>query len=815
MELGMIQQIDIDDEMQQAYLDYAMSVIVSRALPDARDGLKPVHRRILYALNDMGIGPETSYKKSARIVGEVLGKYHPHGDMAVYDSMARMAQDFSMRYPLVDGQGNYGSIDGDSPAAMRYTEARMAQLAGLMLTDLEKETVEFRDNFDGTLQEPAVLPSSLPNLLVNGVTGIAVGMSTSIPPHNLGEVVDALVYMLENWKGMEKITVEELSEFIQGPDFPTGGVVIQDQRRSGLKSAYGSGRGKIRVRAKAIVEEMSRGRNRIVITEIPYLTKKITVLERIAKLVRDEKLEGIADLRDESDRQGMRIVIELMKSADPEEILEILFKRTTLENTFSIIMLALVEDEPKLLSLKQSLQVFLEHRQSMVKRSSEFDLKKAEAREHVLEGLTTALDNLDQVIDIIRRSRTAETARNNLIREFSLSEIQAQAILNMPLRRLAGLERKKIEEELKQIKKTIKALKSLLKSPKKMRDVIAASLLELKEKYADPRRTQIAMVEGGLKAAPMKLNQLTPSENVWVMINREGLIARTPDDDTPRPSGWDVPNWLVRVNTRDTLYLVAEDGEAAAIPVHTIPEAEKPSQGTHFSKLTPFTDQVALSSVFGLPPKAKRDESWFVVTVTEQSMIKKSEICELPGPSAQPFTLVKVNQGDRLVSIRLSSGEQDIFLASRSGMGIRFSEEDVRDMGLVAAGVNGMKLEKDDQIIGMEILSGKQEMFFLTSSGRAKRVEQADFPVQGRYGKGVIAWKLPEEDSLAGMTVGKGNLRVTIHLKEYAPKSARLDYAPLQTRAAQKGKDVVEVREGDQVTLLTIPWDIVRPVSDD
>jgi DNA gyrase subunit A len=815
MEVGMIQQINIDDEMQQAYLDYAMSVIVSRALPDARDGLKPVHRRILYALNDMGIGPESSYKKSARIVGEVLGKYHPHGDMAVYDSMARMAQDFSMRYPLVDGQGNYGSIDGDSPAAMRYTEARMAQLAGLMLTDLDKETVSFRDNFDGTLQEPAVLPSTLPNLLVNGVTGIAVGMSTSIPPHNLGEVVDALVYMLENWKGMEKITVEELSDFIQGPDFPTGGVVIQDKRRSGLKSAYGSGRGKIRVRAKAMVEEMSRGRNRIVITEIPYLTKKITVLERIAKLVRDEELEGVADLRDESDRQGMRIVIELMKSADPEEVLEILFKRTTLENTFSIIMLALVDDEPKLLSLKQALLVFLEHRQIIVKRRSEYDLKKAEAREHVLEGLTTALDHLDQVIDIIRRSRTAETARNNLIREFNLSDVQAQAILNMPLRRLAGLERKKIEEELKQVKKDIKGLKSLLKSPKKIRDVVAASLLELKEKYADPRRTQIAMVEGGLKAAPMKLTQLTPSENVWVMINREGLISRTPDDDTPRPSGWDVPNWLLRVNTRDTLYLVAENGEAAAIPVHTIPEAQKPSQGTHFSKLTPFTDQVTLGSVFGLPPKAKRDESWFVVTVTEQSMIKKSEISELPGPSAQTFMLVKVNEGDRLVSIRLSSGGQDIFLASKSGMGIRFSEEDVRGMGLVAAGVNGMKLEKDDGIIGMEILSGKQELFFLTSSGFGKRVEQTDFPVQGRYGKGVIAWKLPDQVSLVGMTVGKGNLRVTIHLEEYAPKSARLDDAPLQTRAAQKGKDVVGIKEGDQVILLTIPRDIVRPVSDE
>ncbi len=815
MDFGLVRPIDIDDEMQQAYLDYAMSVIVSRALPDSRDGLKPVHRRILYAMHDMKMGPDSSYKKSARIVGEVLGKYHPHGDMAVYDSMARMAQDFSMRYPLVDGQGNYGSIDGDSPAAMRYTEARMAPTATLMLEDLEKQTVDFRDNFDGTLKEPDVLPAAFPNLLVNGVTGIAVGMSTSIPPHNLGEVVDALDYMLKNWKSMDKITVEELTQFIQGPDFPTGGVIIEDKRRSGLKSAYGGGRGKIRVRAKAIVEEMSRGRHRIVITEIPYMTKKVTVLERIAKLVRDEEIEGIADLRDESDRQGMRIVIELMKSAKPEEVLENLYKRSTLENTFSIIILALVDGEPKLLNLKGALLVFLEHRLEIVKRRSQFDLENAQAREHVLAGLVTALDNLDAVIDMIRNSRTAKSAKNNLMREFSLTEIQAQAILDMPLRRLAGLERKKIEEEYKQVQKRIKELTALLKSPKKMREVVATSLQEIKEEFADPRRTQIAMVEGGLEAAPMKLTQLTPSENVWVMVNRDGLISRTPGDDPPRPSGWDVPNWLVRVNTRDTLFLVAENGEAAAIPTHTVPEAAKPSQGTHFSRLSPFHKETRLGAVFGLPPKGDRDASWYVITVTEQSMLKKSEIGELPGPSAHLFPLVKVNQGDRLISLRLSDGKKDIFLATRSGMAIRFSEEDVRSMGLVAAGVNGMKLDQDDRIIGMETLPTKGEVFFLTASGRAKRIKEDDFPVQGRYGKGVIAWKLPEDDSLAGMTAGKGTMRVTMHLANYAPKSARLDDAPLQSRVAQKGKEVVEIKEDDRVTLLTIPWEMVRPLSDE
>ena len=811
MEVGLIRQININDEMQQAYLDYAMSVIVSRALPDARDGLKPVHRRILYAMHDMGFDAKSSFKKSARIVGEVLGKYHPHGDMAVYDSMARMAQDFSMRYPLVEGQGNFGSIDGDSPAAMRYTEARMASTSMLMLEDMDKETVDFRDNFDGSLKEPIVLPASFPNLLVNGVTGIAVGMSTSIPPHNLGEVVDALDFMLKNWNKLDTITVEELTQFIQGPDFPTGGIILQDKHISGLKSAYGSGRGRVRVRAKAIVEEMSRGRNRLIISELPYLTKKTTVIERIAKLARDGQVDGIADLRDESDRQGMRIVIELTKSADPEEVMEALYKQSTMELTFSIIMLALVNDEPRLLSLKQMLHIFLEHRLNIVERRSKYQLKKAEARAHILAGLEIALDNLDKIIDTIRRSRSAQTAQKNLMSTYRLSEIQAQAILNMPLRRLASMERKKIVDEHKEVKAQIKKLKALLKSPKKMREVVAESLQQIKEEYADPRRTHIAKVEGGEKEAPMLLTQLTPSDDVWVMIDPKGRISRTQGKDAPRPSGKDVPEHLIRANTRDTLYIVTEEGEAAALPVHTLPEAVKPSQGEHFSKVSPLTQKDKIGAIFALPSKRKPDEEQYVITVTSESMIKKSDINEVPGPTAKPFTLVKVNKGDRLKAIRLSDGTKDIFIATKQGMAIRFSEDDARPMGLVAAGVNGMKLKKGDEVIAMELLPSSNHVFLLTSAGRAKRVAAEDFPTQGRYGQGVIAWKLPKNTELIGMAVGKGTLRVTVHLGEYASKSARLDDAPLQTRAAARGVEVIEMKEGDKAVKMTVPWDISKP----
>ncbi|MEJ5223570.1 MAG: DNA topoisomerase (ATP-hydrolyzing), partial [Anaerolineales bacterium] len=502
MELGLVRKIDIDHEMQQAYLDYAMSVIVARALPDARDGLKPVQRRILYAMYDMGLRADSPYKKSARIVGEVLGKYHPHGDAAVYEAMARMAQDFSLRTLLVDGQGNFGSIDGDPPAAMRYTEARLAAPALDMLADINKNTVPFTPNFDDTLTEPEVLPAALPNLLVNGATGIAVGMSTSIPPHNLGEVCDALVYMLNHWEKLDDISVEHLMEFIKGPDFPTGGVILHEEGEGGLETAYGTGRGKVTVQARVHFEEMERGKSRIIVTELPYMTNKSSLIERIAELAREEHIEGISDLRDESDRQGMRIVIELTKNVEPEAVLRELYKRTPMQSTFSIIMLALVADEhgrsePRLLTLKQALRVYLEHRLLVIKRRAEYDLEKARQRAHILEGYLVALKNLDEIIDLIRKSPDVETARDRLMKRYKLTDIQANAILEMQLRRLAALERKKIETEYKEVVALIKDLQDLLKSPARMRAAAAEELGKVKAAYADKRRTHIVGLKEG------------------------------------------------------------------------------------------------------------------------------------------------------------------------------------------------------------------------------------------------------------------------------------------------------------------------------
>ncbi len=813
MEIGLIRKIDIDEEMQQSYLDYAMSVIVSRALPDARDGLKPVHRRILYAMHDMGIRPDSTYKKSARIVGEVLGKYHPHGDMAVYDAMARMAQDFSMRYQLVDGQGNFGSMDGDSPAAMRYTEARMAPLATHMLSDIDKATVDFSTNFDDTLNEPDVLPAALPNLLVNGITGIAVGMSTSVPPHNLGEVIDALIHMLENWKRLDDISVADLMKFIQGPDFPTGGIVIDQMENGGLQKAYGSGRGRIMVRARAHIEEMSRGRNRIVVTEIPYMVNKTTLLERIATLAREEKIEGIADLRDESDRQGVRVVIELTKTADPEKVLEDLYKYSTMRTTFSLIMLALVEGEPRLLNLKQALRVYLNHRLEIVRRRSEYELERARKREHILSGLMTALANLDEVIDVIRKSRRVETAKQNLCRRFKLSDEQAQAILDMPLRRLAALERQKIEQEYKVVKAKIKALVALLKSPTKMRKVIADELGAVREGYGDMRRTQIISVEGDKEDIPVRLSSLAPDQMVWASLTSQGLISRSLKDARPRISGSAAPKRLIRVNTRDTLYLVTEGGQAASLPVLSIPEADKPDDGVPFNQVSPLREKEKVAVIFTLPSKDQLAEGWYVLSVTRQGMVKKTAVEELPGPAATPFTLVRVNDGDRLGWIRLTDGQKDILLAATSGMAIRFSEEDVRPMGLVAAGVMGIKLDKEEEVVGVELIPQRGEVFLLASDGRAKRVKQEDFPIQGRYGKGVIAWKLPPEAGLMGCVIGTKTKQVTLHLKKYAAKMADLGDAPVQTRVAVRGKSVLDVRPGDQILEMTVPWDVPRPLK--
>ncbi len=814
MEIATLRKIDINEEMQQAYLDYAMSVIVSRALPDARDGLKPVHRRILFAMHDMSLRPDTAHKKSARIVGEVLGKYHPHGDQAVYDAMARMAQEFSTRYPLVDGQGNFGSIDGDPPAAMRYTEARMAPPAVDLLADLEKDTVDFGSNFDDTLREPEVLPAAIPNLLVNGTTGIAVGMSTSIPPHNLGEVIDALIFMLTKWTNLDNINVDDLMKFIQGPDFPTGGVILQsDEADQGLKAAYGTGRGRIIVQARVHMEEAGRGRTRLIVTELPFMTNKSNLIERIASLVRDGTLEGIADLRDESAREEMRIVIELSKGADSDEVLKTLFRRTPMQNTFSIITLALVDGEPRLLSLKQVLRVYIEHRLEVIRRRSEFELEKARQRAHILEGLRTALANLDDVINIIRRSRTVESAHNNLRKTFKLSQEQAAAILNMPLRRLASLERQKIEQEYKDLQKQIKTLVGLLKSPVKMRQAVGVELESVKASYGDNRKTQIVNLGGGedVKTAVLTARDLAPDKEVWVTVSPDGRISHTPDNKPPRLSGSAAASLLLKVNTRDTLYVINEQGEAAALGVHAVPESASPTEGTPVEQITPLRGASPVAALLNLPPREQRQPGWFALTVTRGGMVKKTEITELPGPSAQIITFARVNDGDRLGWVHVTNGKNEILMATAEGMAIRFSEEEVRPMGAVAAGVMGIKLKVGDQVIGSGLLPSRYEVFLVREDGNAKRVKASQFPRQGRYGQGVVGWKLGAGERLAGLAIGKGTQRITLHLAKLAPKQVRLDEAPVRGRPSN-GKVVQELKSGDKIVMLTEPNDFPRPV---
>ncbi len=819
MDLGTIRKIDIDSEMQQSYLDYAMSVIVARALPDARDGLKPVQRRILYAMYDMGIRADSAYKKSARIVGEVLGKYHPHGDSAVYEAMARMAQDFSMRTLLVDGQGNFGSVDGDPPAAMRYTEAKLTPAALDILFDLNKNTVDFTPNFDDTLEEPGVLPAALPNLLVNGATGIAVGMATSIPPHNLGEIIDAIVYMLEKYEKLDDIDVETLMKFVQGPDFPTGGIILLDNKEENpIESAYGSGRGRVTVQAKAHVEEMERGKNRIIVTELPYMVNKSSLIERIADLAREGYLEGLSDLRDESDRQGMRIVLEMTKNADPDIVLRDLYKRTPMQTTFSINLLALVDGEPRTLTLKQALRVYIEHRLTVIKRRAEFDLAKAKARAHILEGYMTALKNLDEIIELIRSASDVDAARSRLMKRYKLSELQATAILDMQLRRLAALERRKIETEYREVTADIKQLTTLLKSPKMMRGVVADELLTVKSLYADRRRTQIVdLSKKGKTTKSLTASDVLPQQQIWIGVTEDGLVSRTVDEKEPKHSGNDAPRWLVKASTTDTVYFVSKSGRAAAVAVHIIPQAEKLSQGSLFYKVSPLQETDSLAAVFALPSrKSALPEETCVITTTRFGMIKKSLVSELPGPSAQTFVLVKVNEGDRLIEVGLTDNKtKEILLVTAGGMAIRFKEDDVRPMGLVAAGVNGMKLDDKDEVVGVEILPTDGEIFLLTNDGKAKRVDQKDFPAQGRYGKGVIAWELHAKEKLVGVVSDKPNHMATIHLSKGAPKSTRLDAVAVRKRAATKGDVVVEVKPGEEVTSVNVAWTTERFVEEE
>lgn len=763
-EVGLVKQVNIDSEMRDSYLSYAMSVIVSRALPDARDGLKPVQRRILYAMYDMGLRPNSSYKKSARIVGEVLGKYHPHSDQSVYDAMVRMAQDFSMRYPLVDGQGNFGSIDGDAAAAMRYTEARMAAVGHHLLQDIDLDTIDFGQNFDDSLKEPLVLPAAVPNLLVNGSSGIAVGMSTSIPPHNLGEVIDALTYFLDNWGNLDDITVADIMKFIQGPDFPTGALVFRykgaDNQTDALANAYATGRGRVTVRAKAHVEHMERNKSRIVITELPYQSNKTNLLGRIADLHREGKIEGLTDLRDESDRNGMRIILETTRNVEPEAVLADLFRLTPMQATFSIIMVALVNGEPKVLTLKQALRVYLEHRLEVIRRRSEYELARASERAHILEGLLIALDNLDEVIDTIRRSQRVETAHANLRKKFKLTDEQATAILNMQLRRLAALERRNIQDEHKEKLTLIKNLEKLLSQPKLMRLAVKEELQQVKEKYNDVRRTQI--VADNHEKVDVTAADLLPDEKVWVMYSDKGTIARTtsPEMITISSKPKELPVAILEANTQDVLYLFTADGQAVSLPVYQLPQSRDLGVGTHYADLTGLTRRQHVSAVLVKP----MDLQGYLFLTTVGGTVKRVRVEDLPGITSDPFTVINVADDDSLGWARFTNGGEDVVLVSASGQAIRFKEDDVRPMGLPAGGVNGIKLANEmDGLIHMGVVEENSFLWSMTDNGLEKATPINEYPTQGRYGQGVINVRMPKNATEVVAAV-IGNEKQTIYI---------------------------------------------------
>ena len=740
MEFGLVQPVDIDQQMRTAYLDYAMSVIVSRALPDARDGLKPVHRRILYAMHDMGIRANTPYKKSARIVGEVLGKYHPHGDAAVYESMARLAQDFSMRYTLVDGQGNFGSVDGDAPAAMRYTEARLARLAEEMLADIDKNTVNFSENFDGSLQEPLVLPARLPNLLLNGTSGIAVGMATNIPPHNLRELAAGLIYLIDQYDRMDEITVEELMHYIPGPDFPTGGVIVGDE---GILHAYGSGRGRIVLRGQAHIEEMSGNRHRIVITEIPYLLNKTSLIERIAELAREGKMDDISDLRDESDRRGMSIIIELRRGAQPKKVLNQLYKYTALQSTFGVQLLALVENEPRLLSLKRALQIYIEHRIEVITRRVQFDLEKARDRAHILEGLLIALANLDDVIQTIRQSPDADVAKTRLMERFKLSDRQAQAILDMQLRRLAALERQKIEDEQRQTLERIAYLEDLLGHPKKILLVIQTDLAELSEKYGDERRTHIAYEA----SEDFREEDLVRDEAVLISITQRGYIKRVAAKAFRQQSrggrgvtGFatkeeDEVLFLFPARTLDTILFFSDKGKVYSEKAYQIPDADRSARGIPIVNVLALEAGEIVTAAVAVP---KFDATHFCTMATRSGRIKRIALSELGSVRPSGVIAIGLEEGDELGWARLTDGEDEIILVTEQGQALRFSEQEVRPMGRTAAGVNAIRLGSGDHIASMEVIVPEGLLVVITRNGYGKRTPLSEYPVKGRATGGVV-----------------------------------------------------------------------------
>lgn len=746
MDIGTVQEIDIESQMRSAYLDYAMSVIVSRALPDARDGLKPVHRRILYGMYNMGIRSNSTYKKSARIVGEVLGKYHPHGDAAVYDAMARMAQDFSMRYILIDGQGNFGSIDGDEPAAMRYTEARLNRLSEEILEDIERDTVDFVDNFDGTLQEPSVLPGRLPNLLLNGSSGIAVGMATNIPPHNLGELAAAISYLIEGYGkkdgtiAIDDVTVDELVKIIPGPDFPTGGIIVGNE---GILQTYSTGRGRIVLRGRAHIEEMGGGRSRIVITEIPFQLNKTTLLERIAELARGGRLDEISDLRDESDRRGMSIIIELRRGSAPNKVLNQLYKYTPLQSTFGAQMLALVEGEPRLLSLKRALQVYIDHRREVITRRSNYELEKARQRAHILEGLLIALANLDDVIQTIRKSADGDEAKSRLVQRFKLSEAQAQAILDMQLRRLSALERQKLQDEQKQIREQIEYLEDLLAHPRKILDLIQKDLNEIAEKYGDNRRTHIAAEATEV----FEEEDLVPDEAVLISITQRGYIKRmtvrsfraqgrggrgvagvtTRDEDAVLS--------LLPARTLDTILFFSNKGKVYSEKAYQIPDADRTAKGISINNIISLDKDEAVTAAMAVPDFEK---GYYITMATVKGRIKRMEANEFS--SVRPSGLIAINldKKDNLAWARLTTGKDEVILVTEQGQALRFAEDLVRPMGRSAAGVTGIRLKKGDQVTSMDVVEKGGDLLLVSEKGYGKRTPLSEYPAKGRGTGGVV-----------------------------------------------------------------------------
>lgn len=750
---GRVIPVDIKNEMKKCYIDYAMSVIVGRALPDVRDGLKPVHRRILFSMHELGLAPEKGYRKCARIVGEVLGKYHPHGDSSVYDALVRMAQDFSMRYMLVDGHGNFGSVDGDSAAAMRYTEAKMNKIASQMIRDISKDTVDFIPNFDGEEKEPSVLPSRFPNLLVNGSSGIAVGMATNIPPHNLGEVIDGTIMLIDN----PELSVLDLMTVIKGPDFPTGAIIMG---KSGIRSAYETGKGKVIVRAKAEIEE-ENNRNKIIVTEIPYQVNKAKLIENIAELVKDKRINGISDLRDESDREGMRIVIELKRDANPNVVLNLLYKHTKMQDTFGVTMLALVDNQPQILNLKQILKHYIEFQKEVITRRTLFELNKAEARAHILEGLRIALDHIDEVISIIRNSKTSEIAKNTLMERFNLSEKQSQAILEMRLRRLTGLERDKIEDEYNALMKEIEYLKSILESEEKLLSVIKNELLEIKNKYSDERRTEIEA-----NVNEIDVEDLIQEREIVITLTHSGYIKRiTSDVYSAQKRGGkgiqamstkedDFVEHVMVTSTHADILFFTNRGRVYKLRGYQIPEAGRAAKGTNLINLIQIESDERIETVLTVNDVY---EDGYLFMGTKNGIVKKTSLSEFKNLRKSGLIAINLREGDELLKVKMTRGDANIIMVTQNGLAIKFNEKDVRPMGRTASGVKAITLNDDDVAVCMDIAVDEEDLLVVSENGFGKRTPITEYKVQNRGGKGLMTYKITDKTGkVVGATVCRG-----------------------------------------------------------